>query len=97
LEVRIYGGRDADFVLYEDAGDGFAYEQGARATISLHWDERRNTLSIGDRSGRFPELKSERTFRIVGVRKGHGIGTTSEVVDRTVKYDGHKVTVKLGG
>jgi alpha-D-xyloside xylohydrolase len=24
LEVRIYGGKDADFQLYEDSGDGYA-------------------------------------------------------------------------
>ena len=26
IELRIYGGKDADFQLYEDSGDGYAYE-----------------------------------------------------------------------
>jgi alpha-D-xyloside xylohydrolase len=54
LGIRTYGGKDADFQLYEDSGDGFTYEKGARATINLHWDTRRNVLSIGERLGTFP-------------------------------------------
>jgi alpha-D-xyloside xylohydrolase len=30
IELRIYGGKDADFQLYEDSGDGYAYERGGR-------------------------------------------------------------------
>jgi alpha-D-xyloside xylohydrolase len=96
LDIRVYRGKDADFLLYEDAGDGYAYEHGERATIRLHWDDRRNTLSIGDRSGSFPGLKSERTFRVTLVAKGHGVGTEPEPVGLTVKYDGHHVVLNLG-
>ncbi len=28
LEIRIYSVKDADFLLYEDSGDGYAYEHG---------------------------------------------------------------------
>jgi alpha-D-xyloside xylohydrolase len=96
LDIRVYRGKDADFLLYEDAGDGYAYEHGERATIRLHWDDRRNTLSIGDRSGSFPGLRSERTFRVTLVAKGHGVGIETEPVGRTVKYDGHHLVLSLG-
>jgi alpha-D-xyloside xylohydrolase len=97
IEIRVYGGRDADFLLYEDSGDSYAYEHGARATIDLHWDDRRNALSIGDRTGTFPGMRTKRTFRIVLVKQGHGIGFGSDSgVDRSVTYDGHRMRIDLG-
>ncbi|MGB8030497.1 MAG: TIM-barrel domain-containing protein [Terracidiphilus sp.] len=97
LEIRIYGGKDADFLLYEDSGDGDAYQHGAKATIHLHWDHRRNMLSIGDRIGAFPGMPSKQTFHIVLVKEEHGIGIGSESApDRTATYTGHQMTIVLG-
>jgi len=97
LEMRIYGGKDADFLLYEDSGDSYAYEHGARATIRLHWDDRRKTLSIGDRSGSFPGMPREQNIHVVLVKEGHGIGIAPESeVDRQATYNGHQLTVNLG-
>ncbi len=97
LEIRIYGGKDADFLLYEDSGDGYAYEHGARATIRLHWDHRSYALSIGDRVGAFPAMPSKQTFHIVLVKEQHGIGMGSEPTpDRTATYTGHRITIVLG-
>jgi alpha-D-xyloside xylohydrolase len=98
LEIRVYAGKDADFLLYEDGGDGYAYEKGARAAIRLHWDDRRNVLSIGDRSGSFPGMRIKNIFRIVLVRPGQGTGAGSDSgFDRSVTYDGHQMTIDLGG
>lgn len=96
IEIRVYGGSDADFLLYEDGGDGYAYEQGARATIPLHWDDRRGTLSIGKRSGNFAGMLKRHNFRIVLVREGHGTGSGCELSpDRKLVYDGRRVTIHL--
>ncbi len=96
LEVRVYGGKDADFLLYQDSGDSYAYEHGARATIRLHWDDRRKMLSIGDRTGAFPGMLSKQMFRIVLVKEGHGIGIGSESgLDRTATYTGHQMKIVL--
>ena len=97
LEIRIYGGKDADFELYEDSGDGYSYERGARTTIHLHWDEHRQALSIGDRTGSFPGMRTRLTFQLVLVKPGHGVGAISNSpADRSVTYDGHKVRINLG-
>jgi alpha-D-xyloside xylohydrolase len=94
LEIRVYGGKDADFLLYQDSGDSYAYEHGARATIRLRWDDRRKMLSIGDRAGAFPGMPSKQTFRIVLVKEGHGIGIGSASgLDRTATYGGHQMTI----
>ena len=96
LDIRIYGGKDASFELYEDSGDGYAYERGARATIHFQWDDRRRTLSIGDRSGSFPGMLAKRTFRIVFVQPGHGVGDESNsAADRSVTYDGRSLKIDL--
>jgi alpha-D-xyloside xylohydrolase len=96
LEIRIYGGKDADFVLYEDSGDSYAYERGARAMIRLHWDDRHKMLSIADRAGAFPGMPSRHTLHIVLVKDGQGIGIGSESEpERSVTYVGHQITVSL--
>lgn len=96
LEIRIYRGRNADFVLYQDSGDGYAYEQGAKATTQLHWDDRSSTLSIGNRSGAFSGMNKRQTLRIVLVEQGHGTGTESESApNRTVVYDGNSLKVRF--
>jgi alpha-D-xyloside xylohydrolase len=97
LEIRIYRGKDADFELYEDGGDGYSYEHGARTTIHLHWDEHRQALSIGDRTGSFPGMRTRHTFRLVLVKPGHGVGAGSNSpADRSVTYDGHQIRINLG-
>lgn len=39
LTVKVYPGRDGEFVLYEDAGDGFGYEDGEYCLTKLCWRE----------------------------------------------------------
>jgi alpha-D-xyloside xylohydrolase len=96
LEIRIYGGNNANFQLYEDSGDGYAYEKGARAIVRLRWDDSRNVLSIGDRSGAFPGMRMKHTFRIVLVTQGHGAGAAEDSADdRTVTYEGHQMSIDL--
>ncbi len=62
LEVRVYAGGDATFTLYEDAGDGYGYESGEHSRISFSWNESRQELTIGGRSGSYPGMPATRTF-----------------------------------
>jgi alpha-D-xyloside xylohydrolase len=64
-ELRVYTGANAIFALYEDAGDGYAYEDGEYALVSIEWNERTRELLIHAREGAFAEMISEREFRIV--------------------------------
>jgi len=94
LELRIYPGADGSFNIYEDESDGYAYEKGVYATIPLHWDEARQTLTIGDRKGEFPGMLASRTFRVVLVSENHGVGTSmEEKADKVVRYSGKQVSV----
>lgn len=46
LEYRVYKGKDATFALYEDAGDGYGYEQGEYKITMLEWNEQEKRLSM---------------------------------------------------
>ena len=88
-EVRIYGGADADFTLYDDDGETYAYEHGARATFDLHWNDNKRELTIGPRHGSFPGMAKTRQLQIVLVGRG-GAGKT-----QTITYDGSQRSLKL--
>jgi alpha-D-xyloside xylohydrolase len=95
IELRIYPEADADFTLYEDDGLTYDYEKGAYATIPIHWDDAKHTLTIGARQGSLPGMLEHRTFNIVWVGPGHGVGVSpSGTVDKAVSYNGTAVTVQ---
>src|SRR5690349_4870347 len=94
IELRIYRGADGDFTLYEDENDGYNYEKGIYATIPFHWDDAKQTLTIGERKGTFPGMLTERRFHMVFVAEGHGTGITAESKpDKVVTYSGKKIAV----
>jgi len=94
IELRIYPGADGDFTLYEDENDGYNYEKGVYATIPFHWDDAKQTLTIGERKGTFPGMLAERRFQIVFVREKHGAGITAESKpDKVALYSGKQTSV----
>lgn len=94
IELRIYPGQDATFVLYEDANDTYAYEQGEYATIPFSWNEATRDLTIGARQGSFPGMLASRTFHVVIVGEGHGAGPgVTADPDLTITYDGIETVV----
>jgi len=94
IELRVYRGADGDFTLYEDENDGYNYEKGVYATIPLHWDDAKQTLTIGERKGTFPGMLMERRLQIVFVRENHGGGITAESKpDKVLTYSGKRTSV----
>jgi alpha-D-xyloside xylohydrolase len=93
IEIRVYTGANASFVLYEDENDTYHYEQGKFATILLSWDEASKTLTIGNRQGNFPGMLNERTFNIVWVGPKAGRGIEPGKPAETVKYSGKQVVI----
>ena len=96
LEIRIYPGANGKFVLYEDENDNYNYEKGVYTTISFDWDDKKKTLTIGDRNGSFPGMLNERKFNIVIVsaNKGGGENIVAQP-DKTINYYGKKITAKF--
>ena len=94
IELRVYRGADGSFTLYEDEGDNYNYEKGVHATIPLTWDDKSKTLTLGKRAGKFPGMLKQRTFRIVFVSPGYGIGgAMTEKADIEVIYTGRALKI----
>ena len=94
IELRVYPGADADFTLYEDDNNTYAYEKGTYATVPMHWDDANHKLSIGDRKGSFPGMIASRKFHLVLAGDGHGTGIDlTPQPDKVIDYDGHAVNV----
>ncbi|HLN73722.1 MAG: TIM-barrel domain-containing protein [Methylococcaceae bacterium] len=94
IEIRVYTGADASFVLYEDENDTYNYEKGQYATIAMDWNEANKTLTLKDRKGDFPGMLKERTFRVVWVSAKNGIGIEPAKEAKEVKYSGQQVIVR---
>jgi alpha-D-xyloside xylohydrolase len=100
LELHVYPGRDASFVLYEDEGDGYGYEHGAAATVEIGWDDASRRLTIGERRGAYPGMAAERQLLVAvhplapatenALRK-----SLSARVGLSVTYAGHRMEVSL--
>lgn len=96
VELRIYPGRDAEFLLYEDEGDGYGYEEGVRSEIRFRWDDLNRTLSIYERKGNFPGMKDEREFSIVLVSEDTGLGI-HHGDGKIIRYSGDFIQVMIDG
>jgi alpha-D-xyloside xylohydrolase len=94
IEIRVYTGANAGFVLYEDENDTYNYEQGKYSTISMNWNEKDKTFTINDRKGEFPGMLKERTFKIVWVTAKNGIGIEPAKQAVIVNYAGKELTIK---
>jgi alpha-D-xyloside xylohydrolase len=93
LNLYVFPGANAEFVLYEDENDNYNYEKGVYSTITMKWNDRTKTLVIGKRQGEFPGMSKKRTFNIFTVNAGKSIDTVSKP-DRQVEYNGAEVIVK---
>ncbi len=95
LQIRIYPGANAEFVLYEDEGDNYNYERGQYSTIKLSWDDSARKLTVGKREGGFIGMPAERKFRIVVVGEGSGVGLDGDSSIKVLNYSGQTVDCKI--
>lgn len=91
-ELHVYTGADAEFTLYEDAGDGYDYERGACARIRICWNEALGELTFAARTGSFPGMIVKREFHVMF----YAPQSRREYVFR---YDGteHRIRFARGG
>jgi alpha-D-xyloside xylohydrolase len=93
LEIRVYTGADAEFLLYEDENDSYNYETGKYSTILMKWNEGGRYFTIGNRKGDFPGLLKDRTFRIILVNSENGIGLEPSLQAKGVQYSGKEISI----
>lgn len=95
LEIRVYPGANATFILYEDENDNYNYEKGVYSTITFRWDDSNRTLHISDREGRYPGMLEKRKFKVVLVNQRSGEGDKPLKGGKMVNYTGTAIEVKL--
>ncbi|GAA4496571.1 glycoside hydrolase family 31 protein [Hymenobacter ginsengisoli] len=95
LEIRVYPGANGEFTLYEDEGDSYRYEKGARSEITFRWDDAKRQLTIQNRQGSFPGMLARRTFRLALAGPQNGAGVAPAKVVKAVSYASKQLVVKL--
>lgn len=93
IELRVYQGANGAFTLYDDEGDSYDYEKGQSATIPVSWDQKTKTLNFGKRIGSYPGMPQKRTFNVVWVSEGHGVGDSAKSIDAAVEYTGEPISI----
>jgi len=46
VEIKVYPGKDGDFMLYDDDGISYDYEKGKSIVSRLHWNDTARSLSV---------------------------------------------------
>lgn len=96
INLYVYTGKDAEFLLYEDEGTNYNYEKGQCATIDFKYNEASKILIIGKRNGFFDGMLQTRRFNIVVVspQKEQALDFDN-ASGKTVTYNGNEIKVKL--
>ncbi|HEY0794754.1 MAG TPA: TIM-barrel domain-containing protein [Acidisarcina sp.] len=94
ITLYVYTGANGDFTLYEDQGTTFDYEHGAFSEIPMHWDESKQSFTVGARRGTFPGMLRERSFKVIVVDKGRpAVFLDAPNSLLPIKYSGSPVTI----
>ncbi|MEX0332678.1 MAG: TIM-barrel domain-containing protein [Puniceicoccaceae bacterium] len=64
LELRVYPGTDASFILYEDHGDGYQYEDGEYRETLIRWDQSNRKISVSPAGGKYVDGIKVKTFQV---------------------------------
>lgn len=91
MDICVFTGADAEFELYEDDNETYAYEKGEYSVIRFNWNEKARTLTIAKQEGSYQNLP-ERTFRIKLISKINGKQDTQEKV-KTITYKKQLISV----
>lgn len=83
-EIRVYPGANGAFTVYQDAGDGYAYEKGERSEYQLLWNDQKQTLTLTARKGAYTP-KAPQNLKVV----------LPDGRSKTLTYEGKKQTVRF--
>lgn len=95
IDLYIYEGADAHFMLYEDEGTNYNYEKGQYSTIDMSYNEATKTLTIGARKGEFDGMLTNRRFNVVTVAPNMAQPYDLNAKGKLVSYEGKQIVVKL--
>ncbi len=65
FEIRIYPGRDGEFLYYEDAGEGYEYENGDYNVIPMRWNNEDGIFYIGKAEHKYENTIAGRKINLI--------------------------------
>lgn len=86
FEIHIYPGADAEFILYEDDGDGYAYEEGCCNRIRLTWNNEEKRFFIGAADRSFAQSLKGRKCRLILEGSGQEEDFVYEGTEKTFQF-----------
>jgi len=95
IDLYVYAGEDGDFTLYEDENVNYNYENGQFTMIPFHWNDKTQTLSIGERVSQYPGMIRNRRFNIIKVSADRPVGYNHDNKGVTVAYNGEAKSIRL--
>lgn len=95
VELHIYPGRNGSFLLYEDEGDNYGYEEGQFSTIDIKWEDKTGRLTLENRNGMYPGMPIQREFTVTKHGSANREGTTERADTKQITYTGKSITVQL--
>jgi len=87
IELHVFAGRDGNFDLYDDEGDGQGYRQGFTAITPCRWDNCDRAIHLGPRRGAFPGMPVRIRFSV------RLVTNAGEWVDRAVDFTGDAIRI----
>jgi alpha-D-xyloside xylohydrolase len=97
ITLFVFTGANGSFDYYEDDGVTYGYERGEFARIPVRYDATTGSLTIGARSGNFPGMTEQRTFKVRWIKDGGRAPSDLDApADATVEYKGAEVTLPGG-
>lgn len=94
--LYVYGGKNAQFGIYEDEGTNYNYEKDKYSYINLDYNDATRELTIGARLGEYEGMLKERTFIVVYVSPTSENALSFSPSDaKIVKYNGKETKIKL--
>ena len=94
LTLLVYAGRDCAFTLYEDEGINYDYEKGECSTIKFSYNNTRNELTIGGRTGEYDGMLKSRKFNIIWVTRNKPVPFDPGMRPQSsVEYTGKEIKI----
>lgn len=86
LRIKVYPGKDAEYVLYMDDNETYDYENGEYSEVVFIYSESSKTLSISKGEGNFIDFVKEPMDLVIELIEGK---------EEKVSFDGSEQSVKL--
>ncbi|MBZ4040878.1 TIM-barrel domain-containing protein [Flavobacterium hibisci] len=93
--LYVYKGSDGSFTLYEDEGVNYNYEKGHYSAIRFDYNQKNQTLTIGERKGDFKGMLKDRKFKIVVVDPSNPKAFLSDASGKEIDYNGALQVIKI--